>query len=154
TNNNWDECLEGLRDCYRLICKRICPKPRPMISWPWDADEGIPPDAVPFRVMDAITTPPPGDGDVQVLTFKVPNGYDGLVMQGYNLYNGAGLVQGSGDIFWRLKLNHSYYVEDWGNVPFAYGSVRDPFPFSDALFLTSLQTVQMLVNVPNVSGAI
>ena len=151
--NAWDHCLECVRIYQRLICKRICPKPRPMISWPWDESEGIPPDAVPFRQTGGILTPFPVDGDVDILQFQVPVGYDAVLMQGYNLYLGTGFVQGSGDILWRLKIN-SYYAMDWGSVAFSLGSVRDPFPFSDCIFLTSRQLVTLQVNVPNPSGMI
>ena len=114
----------------------------------------MPPDAVPFRFQEAVLTPFPADGDVVVIDFRVPVGYDGLILQGFNLYNGTGFVQGSGDIFWRIQINHKYFVKDWGNIGFELGDVRDPFPFTDCLFVTSNQYVTMLVNVPNVSGAI
>ena len=152
-SNEWDTCLEGIRDCYRSICRRICPKPKPAISWPWDLDSGLPANAVPFARPAAIVTPFTAAGDVVVLQFRVPVGYDGIIMQGYNLYQGSGFVQGSGDILWRIRLN-SYYVKDWGSMPFSFGSVRDPFPFADAIFLLSNQLVTMLVNVPNTSGSI
>lgn len=152
--NDYDHCLQGIRRAYKLICKQICPKPRPMISWPWDQEEGVPPDAVPFRFADGILTPFPVDGDVQVLDFRVPVGYDGIIMQGYNLYTGTGFVQGSGDILWRIQINGKYYVRDWGSIAYQLGRLSDPFPFTDALFVTSNQDVRMLVNVPNTSGAI
>ena len=152
--NDWDHCLDGVRECFRLVCKRVCPKPRPMISWPWDQEEGVPPDAVPFRQTGGIVTPLTAAGDVAIFSFRVPVGYDGIILQGYNLYQGTGFVQGSGDILWRLRINNSYYVKDWGSVAFSLGGVSDPYPFSDALFITSGQTVTMLVNVPNTSGTI
>lgn len=152
--NDFDMCLAEMRNEWPRICRLICPKPRPWItSYEWDEEEGIPEQARAFAKTNGILTPVPAAGDVVVVRFRVPDGYDGTIKQMYNLYTGTGFVQGSGDIVWRIKLNR-YYSKDWGNLPYMLGSTITPVPLNDAILLQSGQLVELVVNVPNLSGLI
>ena len=128
--------------------------PEYLNSLPWDDTFGaIPPGAVPFRAVAGIVTPAPAAGNVQVVEYQMPNGYDGLLTALFHFYNGQGFKQGSGDIVWRLQLNQRF-VRDLGSMPYALGSPQEPIPLTQGQIVDSISTLRYLVDVPNLSGLI
>lgn len=70
-----------------------------IIKPPWEVP---PPDAQPFDFVGIIVTPALGAVNTVVLTFTVPFGWDGVIKGISNRYIGAGFVEGSGDLIWRI----------------------------------------------------
>lgn len=73
------------------------------LTAPWVAmaDGGFP-----FNSPGVINTPVIAVGTwVNVLTMTVPNGYDGVIKNIKNSYNGAGFNEGSGTLIWRILRN-------------------------------------------------
>lgn len=69
-----------------------------IIKRPWiDEPEG----SVPFDEQNGIALPAL-PGDTVVMTFIVPNGYDGVIKWISNNFLGGGFVPFSGDIVWRI----------------------------------------------------
>ncbi len=123
---------------------------------PWADDFGnhaVPAEAVPFRNAGGIVTPATAAGDTVIISERVPQGYDGLLLGAYWFYTGSGFLEGSGDIVWRIQLNQRF-LEDLGNVEFQMGSPISPMPMTQGQILLSGQTARVLVNVPNLSGMI
>jgi hypothetical protein len=123
-------------------------------TMPWDEDYGsLPEQSIPFNKTGAVLTPNAVAGDVTVLSFRVPAGYDGLLTACYWGYTGTGFLQGSGDLIFRL-LRNQVYLKDLSNVPYAIGSSKLPAPMTQGALLLSGQLVSLIVNAPNVSGNI
>ena len=75
--------------------------------------------------------------DVVVLQMKVPIGYDGVISDVVCGFSGAGFVEGSGDITWRLAADYlpvgglqtgGRYLRDMGNIQTSLGSLTQPSP--------------------------
>ena len=155
-SNEWDECLERLAASYRRIKIPLpCSIPEPYKNLlPWDEDFGaIPEQSKPLRTTAGIFTPPTIAGDQVMVSYRVPNGYFGLLSGFFFQYTGVGFAQGSGDLIFRLKLNQRY-VKDLSAVPFTLGSPKFPVPMTEGQVLLSGQVVESIVNVPNLSGLI
>lgn len=153
---HYDWCLEEeQRKTRRIYFPPRCPFGNEFRNaLPWDDTYGaIPEQAVTFIQQKAILTPATAAGNVDILSFRVPKGYDGLLTGLYTAYSGSGFAQGSGDIVWRIKRNQ-YYLKDLSNLQFAIGSTIFPVPLTEGQLLFSDQTVSAQVNVPNLSGMI
>jgi hypothetical protein len=132
----------------------IIPRGVDLFTMPWDEDYGaIPEQSVPFNQTGSLLTPATAAGDQTVLSFRVPSGYDGLLTALYWGYTGTGFLQGSGDLVWRVRRNQ-VYLNDLSNVLYAFGSSIQPAPLTQGALLKSDQLVSLVVNVPNLSGAI
>jgi len=114
---------------------------------------GMPPGGRQIQEMSSLVLNGPFDGTNQtVLTFRVPVGYDGVITRVINVFTGTGLVEGSGDIVWRLKIGNMY-ARNLGAVRFTYGSMTQPFEIPGVgLPLVSGQLVTYQVAVPAVSA--
>lgn len=89
------------------------------LTAPWIA---MPDGGFPFNTIGVINTPLIGIGvwvDVigpqTVPSFVVPNGYDGVIKDIFNSYNGAGFTQGSGQLVWRI-LRNGQAVRGYDNI--------------------------------------
>jgi len=71
--------------------------------------------------------------DTTVLSYRVPAGWDGIIVSLVNYWTGTGFVDGSGNLTWRLLINE-YYVKGYGNVRFTYGSLQNRYPLEGAYF--------------------
>ncbi len=156
--NCWDLCLlEEIWKTKRIQFPPLCSIPeeyRCRNHDPWDDDYNvIPPGAVPFHIFGTITTPAAIAGDVQVCQGRVPQGYDGLLYAIYQMYQGSGFTQGSGDIVWRVRRNQ-IWVKQLGNNPYAIGTNIQPFPLTEGEILFSGTLFSYFVNVPNLSASI
>lgn len=158
--NKWDWCMveEAIR-MRRIKFPPLCSVPeefRNFYPLPWADDFGVdavPPEAAPFRNAGGIVTPTTLAGDTVVISERVPQGYDGILLGAYWFYTGSGFVEGDGDIVWRVQLNLRF-LENLGNVLFQMGTPQSPMPMTEGQILLSGQTARVLVNVPNLSGAI
>jgi len=67
--------------------------------------------------------------DYLVLQFQIAANYDAVINSLINVFaphpGGAGLVEGSGDIIWRLQIN-SVWVKDYGQLITSLGDLGNP----------------------------
>jgi hypothetical protein len=139
----------------------LCPpNPIPRVTQA-DLDQITPPSgAITFNPFKTIPLPAPAAGDVELFTFKVPIGYDGIITGQSNgfINNGAGaFIEGSGDIVWRIAVNQNSalrYLKDCGAIIFSLGQINNYQTAPGGLRLYSGNTVTVLVTAPNTSGAL
>ena len=151
--NLYDLCAEDeVRRTKRIHFPDPCTIPRNLLAWDEDGAP-TPAQAVPFNVQGTIQTPATIAGDVLVCSGRVPLGYDGLLTEIYQIYQGAGFQQGSGDIVWRIRRNQ-VWLKMLGNNPFSLGNPRNPVGLTEGEILYSGTQFFFYVNVPNLSGMI
>ena len=113
----------------------------------------VPAGGVPFYVGGHVATPAPADGDVLVCSGRVPHGYDALLTEIYQIYQGSGFQQGSGDIVWRIRRNQ-IWLKTLGNMPYSLGTPKSPVWLTQGEIMFSGTQFFFFVNVPNLSGMI
>lgn len=107
----------------------------------------------PFLFQNSIVTPAPSAGEVDIVSFEVPEGFYGVIT-GYGWdYTGTGYVSGSTDIYWRLKIGQRY-PKGLGQVVYEVGDPRDPMKTGAAIKLCPRQRVRLIVQVTNDGGLI
>lgn len=112
----------------------------------------MPPEGRQYTEVSSIIVPAAGAGDTLVHSFRVPTGYDGVVTSITNFYTGAGFVEGSGSILWRLKIQNRW-ARNMGEINTTLGSLQSPCPlFRGGIRVFSGQTVYYYVNIPALSG--
>lgn len=76
-----------------------------------------------FKQQAAITLPvgPYPSLANEVLVFRVPLGYSGVLTHSINVFTGTGLVEGSGDLTWHLQVGDRF-PDFFGNLLFQQGS--------------------------------
>lgn len=121
------ETLE-LQEVYRLTNKAIAGKgiSNPFIdtvygSPPWEVR---PSDAINFYPKTSVALPAIG-AQATVVTFTVPDGYDGLLEEFSISFTGGGFVNGSGDVVFRLLRNLAP-VRNFENMISEYGTQDTP----------------------------
>jgi hypothetical protein len=149
--NLFDLCLQRDGEAYRKYApQHECCQP---ILWRDINWVRAPQDYIPFRKVTAIPTPLAAAGDVEVLNFQVPPGYDGVIAGLFNVYTGPGFREGNGDIEWRLIVNRTYAVH-LGQIMVTLGSQDTCYPVDGGIFIQSGTRIRYIVNVPNLSGGI
>lgn len=94
-----------------------------VVKRPW-IDE--PSGSVSFDEQGGVTLSALPDVGAQiVLTFIVPNGFDGVIKNLSNNVNFGGFVQFSGDLVWRLKQN-GRPIKNYSNILAEKGSTQAP----------------------------
>lgn len=73
-----------------------------------------------FLSPGVINLPAIGSGDTPIVSFKVPQNWDGWITQIANSFNGSGFIPGSGAIVWRLFQN-GQAVKDFDNITVLLG---------------------------------
>ena len=81
---------------------------------------------------------------VVVLTFTVPQGYDGVIERISNNYIAGGFVSGSGDLIWRI-LTDNRPLKNFAVITAELGTLQVPRPVSQ-IRLYSGQVVQYVVD--------
>lgn len=109
-----------------------------------------PPGWITFNPVKAVPLPAPGDGNVVVLSFRVPYGYDGAILAQYHSYT-LGFTEGGGDIQWRVRAD-GRYLRDMGDMEVTIGSPKQLSPVYGGLQLRSGNLVEYVVSAPNTSG--
>lgn len=64
--------------------------------------------------------------NTSLIEFRIPIGWDGVINRIYHTYTGLGFEDGSGQLYWRLRVG-SRYARNLGSIPFLYGSIASPF---------------------------
>ncbi len=149
--NKFDLCLHReLQSHLRNKIKKACCEPILYRNVMWVR---APENFQPFFKTAAIPTPLPADGDVEILAFQIPNGYDGVIAGIFHGYTGPGFREGNGDLEWRLQINRTYAVQ-LGDVLVSMGSRNRAYLVDGGIQVQSNQWVRYIVNAPNLSGGI
>lgn len=150
--NDFDLCLSrelalyGTIDRLAMSCAR---KPECFLQSERDWLDS-PPGWRTFNPVKAIALPDPAAGDVTVLAFRVPYGYDGVITAQYHGYT-AGFTEGSGDIVWRVSAD-GRYLRGMGDMELTIGNPKQLSPVYGGLQLRSGNLVKYTVSAPNVTG--
>ncbi len=140
--NAFDDCLESEYNWWMQFLasgglKACCPQGRKKYtSPPWISP---PAEARRFRPITSTSIATFVAGvDTVVLQERIPLGYDGVINDVvFSYLGGAGFVEGSGDITWRLAADYlpvgavttgGRYLRDMGNVITSLGSLTQPSP--------------------------
>jgi hypothetical protein len=107
-----------------------------------------PPGSVPFDEQGTIAIPPASQGiDTAVLSFVVPQGYDGVIKWISNVVNSAAPPFMSGDMIWKILIN-GRAVRNFGNILQQKGTIaqgREISPIrifsGDIVSYTASQTI-------------
>lgn len=102
-----------------------------------------------FDQVAAIATPDVATGDITVLQFEVPFGWDGVIRRLSHNYTGAGFVQGTGGIIWRLLVD-GQAVRNYDSMLVEFGSVQSP-RCTDGIRIYSRQIIKYVVNVTGIN---
>jgi hypothetical protein len=149
--NHFDGCLHKDLLCHQRAKSFIgCCRPEIIQDIRWVRG---PENSQPFRKVGAVPTPLAASGDVEVLDFQVPTGYDGLISGLFHLYNGPGFMEGGGDLEWRLLINKTY-ATNLGQILVTLGSQRRTYPVDGGIPVQSGQRIRYIVSAPNLSGGI
>lgn len=105
-----------------------------------------------YQEIGSIPTPANDGANHVVHQFKVPTGYDGVITSVANFFTGAGFLEGSGDIVWRVTIGRAW-CRNFGSIDTTLGSLTSPCPlFRGGVRVYSEQVVQYLVNIPVASA--
>ena len=113
-----------------------------------DLTGGMPPWVVPpvgsdpFDATGVATVDVVG-GQVTILTLLVPYGYDGVIKRFYHNYLGAGYVDGSGTLIWRI-LADGRPIKNFGNIITQMGNAFTP-RVTDGIRIFTGQTITYIV---------
>jgi hypothetical protein len=88
------------------------------VTAPWVT---MPNGGFPFNLGQTITTPGNDGLFHDVIKMVVPNGNDGVIKKLLNFYNGAGYVNGSGQLIWRIMRN-GQAVRNYDNIVIQLGT--------------------------------
>ena len=100
---------------------------------------------VPIDVFGTVAMPIVG-ANALILTFPVPEGYDGIIDQYALNYTGAGFVNGSGDLAWRV-LADGRPIRNFSNILSQKGSENFPRKISGSgIPISSGQLITIIID--------
>lgn len=109
-----------------------------------------PPGRVPIDVFGTVAMPVVG-AQALLLTFPIPEGYDGIINYYALSYTGAGFVNGSGDLAWRI-LADGRPIRNFSNITAQKGSEQFPRMISGGIPIYSGQIITVTIDhVANVA---
>lgn len=85
-----------------------------------------------------------------IISFKVPDGMNGIIKRFGNAYVGSGFTEGSGTLIWQLLAN-SQPVPNYDAIPASLGATASPSEVS-SIRIKESQLIQLVIN--NVSLAV
>lgn len=145
----WDLCLDIDRRVWEEVARAGGPRSLcecmevPRYAQP--PHLVMPPQGRRFQFIE--TVPLPDDGSrADVVRFRVPYGWDGVIVGLVNRYLGVGFVEGSGDLSWGLRIGH-VYARDYGNVTTSLGDLQSSARLSGPIRILSGQDVAYEVRV-------
>jgi len=123
---------------------------------------GLHPQARHIHAQGSVVSPAYGGGfiDVTGAQYQVPEGHFFAVTGLACLFDGAGLIQGSGNILWRLDVNQQvgitattgHAVGGWDAVTMQHGSILGPWPVPGAMIFKALDLLRWKVRTVAVVG--
>lgn len=150
---NWFDCCLWFEQkrWEGLEIPRPCPPP--MCYDPGDPNLVFPATGKEFFRQQAIQLPAEGSGNVAVLSFRVPTGYEGIIYGVLHKFTGVGFVPGSGTLVWRLQLQNRF-AKNYGNVQIELGDFSTYFPIDHYIRVHSQQVITYYVNRAAGSGGL
>src|SRR5271166_1413026 len=143
-NTDLLEAEAAIRRYTREYCSIMAERERP---------KGLPPyiqppkNSVRWQPRGAFALPPGPETGLDTLVFedRIPLGYDGLLIQVTNAWNGTGFVEASGDIIWRVKIDRRF-IPFFDSIQTTLGSLFVPYDVvGQGIPLLSGQLVQYFV---------
>ena len=109
-----------------------------------------PSDADPFNWVASIVLPAPPSVETVVLSFKVPTGYNGIILHVVNLVT-QGFLEGSGAVVWSIKSGPRP-LKNFGRIVTTQGSLATPWPVY-GLKIGADETIQYTITNNSLGGA-
>lgn len=105
----------------------------------------MPEKGKPFEEVGSINLPPVNPAvEETILTFKVPDGLDGVIKRYSCNFGGGGFVQMSGDLIWRIYVD-TQVVENFVNILNERGTMQNPKDLTGGLRIFSGQTISLRI---------
>lgn len=127
--NPWTECLIREQFMWENITRLggldrlCCPAKQSGENPPFIV---MPPEGRTYKSIGSVLVGDLVQGtDTVVTSFRVPTGYDSVITQVLNLYTGAGFIEGSGMLTWRIRIN-SPWLKNYGAIDTTLGSLQSP----------------------------
>lgn len=156
--NRYDACLSQEQHYlktvqnaggFNVVCrphvKPWYPKP-PWLDIPPQGKEFTKIGVIPLPAVEQVDTPvfldTLGNADPEYC----PYGWDGVINTVVMDFTGTGLVEGSGDIVWRLRVRR-WFPPNLGGVTVRFGSMATPQNMQIGIRLFSGADIQMFVNL-------
>jgi hypothetical protein len=140
--NVWDWCLENDQRMWGSVewKRHGCIPPK---CWRLEDNplHAIPEQGRELHKYGAIPLPVAFGVDTQILQFRVPLGYDGIVYGVLCKFVGPGFVNGSGDLLWRFRVNERW-VKSLRAVPTELGDYTGYAQLDEFFRLQSGQTIR------------
>jgi len=100
-----------------------------------------------FQQVGVLPLPALEGVDFLVLSWQMPTAYDGVITTMSNLFTGAGFVNGSGDLIWRVMLDNQW-VTDLQAIDITVGRPSMPLQLKGAGYRTQThQTFRYFVRL-------
>lgn len=93
-------------------------------STPWSA---MPRSGQPYQKVVSVALPAAEGVETLLLSYRIPYGYEGVLVTVTCLFTGTGFSEGSGDITWRVRNNFRFY-KDLGAIEISLGDLEFPYP--------------------------
>ncbi|QYU68115.1 hypothetical protein J4558_25270 [Leptolyngbya sp. 15MV] len=116
----------------------------PDVPYPWLMAGA---DAEPFDEPGSLVVPAPGSGHTEILVFRCPVGFQGVLLGHQHQYFGSGYIQGGGDLFWRISIDGNF-PRSLGSIPFEMGSLERPRPVYAPVRFSESQVITYFIDVP------
>lgn len=116
----------------------------PNVAWPWIYP---PADHEPYDLTNSIECPVADTQNTQILTFRCPYGYQGVLLGVGHRYIGAGFVEGSGAVIWSIRIA-GRYPNGYGSILISMGSPEQPRPLFGAVRFYENELLEYLVTIP------
>jgi hypothetical protein len=152
--NIWDVCIAQERVLHQQIDWKRVAGCRPPTCYHLDYEpyREFPSQGREMNKQMAIALPAPGSGDVRILSFMLPTGYDGILYGLLQKFAGGGFMNGSGDLTWRLQIGRRW-VKNMSTMTTELGDYSGYLQLDEFIYLRTRQRVSMWVNVDATAGA-
>jgi hypothetical protein len=107
----------------------------------------------PFSAYGSLVLTIPSTVPSDIFRYRVPDGFEGVLQARFHNMSVGVLVEGSGDVIWRLRLD-LWYPRDCGESLFTMGSQSWLEPLGGGIRVASGQTLHYEVQAPNVTGSL
>ena len=101
---------------------------------------------VPFNQISSAAGPGTAGSTVALLSFVVPNGYDGVIRWLINQYTGTNFVNNSGSLIWMVRVN-GLYIDGYQNITSQFTGTTNGFQIDPGILVKSGQLIEVLVRV-------
>ena len=144
-------CLERIAQVWGAVYEAGGPAPYCRVDNPMTCGEDprkyMPAAGKRFQKTGSLLNPGVEGVDLQVLSFPVPDAWDGVLITITNQWDGAGFVDGSGDLIWRLMIDNQW-LKDLDDVRITLGRLENPYELEGAgYYLQSHQQVRYFVRL-------